>query len=142
MATPETRPPHLLFACGARWYAVPAPLAAEVVTFPPLTRVPGAPAHLLGVFNHRGEVVPVVDLGQLAAGSPQPSGRAVLVRVARGVMGLTATEVADVTPVTGSFEPQGTSGIHAHLLGPAEAAGRSVQVLEPEGLFDFLSQRT
>ena len=142
MATPETRPPHLLFACGARWYAVPAPLAAEVVTFPALTRVPGAPAHLLGVFNHRGEVVPVVDLGLLVDGSPQPSGRAVLVRVARGVMGLTATQVDDVTSVTGHFAPQGEGGVHAHLLGPVDAGGRSVLVIEPEGLFDFLSQRT
>jgi len=142
MATPETRPPHLLFACGTRWYAVPAPLAAEVVTFPELTRVPGSPAHLLGVFNHRGEVVPVVDLDLLVAGASQPSSRAVLVRVARGVVGLTATAVDDVAPVTGTFEPQGTGGIQAHLLGPVDAAGRSVWVLEPEGLFDFLSQRT
>ena len=140
MALQETRPPHLLFACGARWYAVPAPLAAEVVTFPALTRVPGAPAHLLGVFNHRGEVVPVVDLEQLVSGAPQPSARAVLVRLPRGVLGITATAVDDVAEVTGAFEPQGTVGAQAHLLGPAQSAGRSVLVIEPEGLFDFLSQ--
>jgi purine-binding chemotaxis protein CheW len=140
-APPETRPPHLLFACGERWYAVPAPLAAEVVTFPALTRVPGAPAHLLGVFNHRGEVVPVVDLEQLVSGAPQPSARAVLVRLPRGVLGITATAVDDVAEVTGTFEPQGAVGVQAHLLGPAQSAGRGVLVIEPEGLFDFLSQR-
>src|SRR5690349_6930531 len=137
----ETRQTYLVFACSSSWYAVPAESAAEVVTFPPLTRVPGAPAHLLGVFNHRGEVIPVVDLGQLVAGVPQPTARAVLVRVARGVLGLTASAVDDVAPVTGSFEPQGASGVHLHLLGPAQAADRSVLVLEPEGLFDFLSRR-
>ena len=141
MALQETRPPHLLFACGARWYAVPAPLAAEVVTFPELTRVPGAPAHLLGVFNHRGEVVPVVDLGRLVDGTPEPSRRAVLVRVARGVVGLTASEVDDVAEATGEFTPHGEAGVRKHLLGPVQAGGRSVLVLEPEGLYDFLGQR-
>jgi purine-binding chemotaxis protein CheW len=141
MAPSETRPPHLLFACGARWYAVPAPLAAEVVTFPELTRVPGAPVHLLGVFDHRGEVVPVVDLGQLVDGAPQPSQRAVLVRVARGVVGLTASAVDDVADATGEFLPHGDSGVRRHLLGPVQAGGRSVLVIEPEGLFDFLGQR-
>jgi purine-binding chemotaxis protein CheW len=141
MAPSETRPPHLLFACGERWYAVPAPLAAEVVTFPELTRVPGAPGHLLGVFDHRGEVVPVVDLGQLVDGTPQPSQRAVLVRVARGVVGLTASQVDDVADATGEFAPQAEGGVRRHLLGPVQAGGRSVLVIEPEGLFDFLGQR-
>jgi purine-binding chemotaxis protein CheW len=43
----ETRQSYLVFACGSSWYAVPAECAAEVVSFPELTRVPGAPGHLL-----------------------------------------------------------------------------------------------
>ncbi|MFP2928633.1 chemotaxis protein CheW, partial [Pyxidicoccus sp. 3LG] len=81
---PEARQSYLVFACGSSWYAVPAESAAEVVTFPELTRVPGAPAHLLGVFAHRGEVIPVVDMGLLVGGASQSSRRAVLVRLPRG----------------------------------------------------------
>ncbi|MBI3183382.1 MAG: chemotaxis protein CheW [Myxococcales bacterium] len=131
---------HLVFACGQSWYAVPAERAAEVVSFPALTRVPGAPPHLLGVFAHRGEVIPVVDLAILTGGKPVPSKRAVLLRVARGSVALTASKVAGVSSVAGSFDPLGSSGIQLHLKGPARAGREEVAVIEPEGLFEFLTQ--
>src|SRR5688500_11461025 len=90
---------HLLFACGPSWYAVPADAAAEVVLFPDLTRVPGAPSHLLGVFAHRGAVTPVIDLPRLTGSGHQDSRRGVLVRLARGSFALTATRVAGVAAV-------------------------------------------
>ncbi|ADO73681.1 chemotaxis protein CheW [Stigmatella sp. ncwal1] len=137
---PEARQSYLVFACGSSWYAVPAESAAEVVTFPELTRVPGSPAHLLGVFAHRGEVIPVVDIGLLVGKGSQSTRRAVLVRLPRGTLALTASTVAGVSPVTGSLEPLGASGVHVHLRGPAKGAQRDVAVIEPEGLFDYLSQ--
>lgn len=137
---PDVRQSYLVFACGSSWYAVPAETAAEVVTFPELTRVPGAPAHLLGVFAHRGEVIPVVDMGLLVAGVSQPTRRAVLVRLPRGSLALTASTVAGVSAVAGPLEPLGASGVHLHLRGPARSAQRDVAVIDPDGLFEHLSQ--
>lgn len=37
----------------------------EIKEVVPVTRVPGAPAHILGVFNLRGRIVPLVDLAEL-----------------------------------------------------------------------------
>jgi purine-binding chemotaxis protein CheW len=119
---------------------VPADSAAEVVTFPELTRVPGAPQHLLGVFAHRGEVIPVVDMGLLVGTGSQSTRRAVLVRLPRGSLALTASTVAGVSPVSGTLEPLGVSGVHVHLRGPAKGAQRDVAVIDPEGLFEHLSQ--
>jgi purine-binding chemotaxis protein CheW len=136
----ETRQTYLVFACGSSWYAVPAECAAEVVSFPELTRVPGAPTHLLGVFAHRGEVIPVVDMGMLVTGQGEPTRRAVLVRLSRGTLALTASRVAGVSPVEGRLEPLGPTGVHLHLRGPASSAQRDVAVIDPEGLFDHLSQ--
>src|SRR3954469_6682553 len=111
---------HLVFACGESLYAVPADRAQEVVSLPVLTRVPGAPSHLLGVFAHRGEVIPVIDLGALTGVAHEGKlRRAVLVRVSRGGLALTATRVAGVSVLQGSFDPLGTNGIQAHLKGPA-----------------------
>jgi hypothetical protein len=78
---------HLVFACGGGLYAVPADRASEVVNLPPLTRVPGAGPHLLGVFAHRGEVLPVIDLSRLV-GKPveEEFKRVVVVRVTKGTM--------------------------------------------------------
>jgi purine-binding chemotaxis protein CheW len=46
-------------------YAVDASLVGEVVRLSPLTRLPAAPSFLPGVFNHRGEIIPVLDIHQL-----------------------------------------------------------------------------
>src|SRR2546426_5202136 len=104
---------HLVFACGDSLYAVPAERAAEVVSLPALTRVPGAPSHLLGVFAHRGEVIPVIDIGILVGAGETKSRRAVLIRVPKGTLALTASRVAGVSVLTGSMEPLGTTGIQA-----------------------------
>ena len=131
---------HLVFACGQSLYALPAEKSAEVVSLPVLTRVPGAPAHLLGVFAHRGEVVPVVDLSVLTGGKGEPGHkRAVLMRVARGVLAFTATKVAGVSQVTLDEKPLGTEGVQAHLKGPVKTHAGDAAVISPEGLFDFLS---
>lgn len=53
-------------------YAFEAPLVTEVVRLGPLTRLPAAPAFLPGVFTHRGEVLPVLDIGQLVGRTAVP----------------------------------------------------------------------
>src|SRR3954453_8847558 len=139
--TSESRQSHLVFSSGQSWYAVPADKAAEVVTFPELTRVPGAPSHLLGVFAHRGEVIPVIDLAKLTGATADNTRRAVLLRLPRGVLALTASRGAGVSAGSGKLDSLGSSGVHAHLKGPAKSSnsGHEVAVIEPEGLFDFLA---
>jgi purine-binding chemotaxis protein CheW len=67
--------PDAWFFClrllGGR-YAFEAPLVTEVVRVGPLTRLPAAPSFLPGVFTHRGEVLPVLDVGQLVGHSAVP----------------------------------------------------------------------
>ena len=87
---------HLLFAAGQVRYAVPSNVAAEVVKNPPLQTVPGSPAHVLGVFAHRGEVVPLIDLAQLFEGTPESGPRAVLARSGGNVVAFTARVVLGV----------------------------------------------
>jgi purine-binding chemotaxis protein CheW len=64
-------------------YAFDALLVTEVVRLGPLTRIPAAPSFLPGVFTHRGEVLPVLDIGQLVGQgsiSIRASTRAAVVR--------------------------------------------------------------
>ena len=136
----ETPLSHLVFSTGKSWYAVPAERAAEVVTFPALTRVPGSASHLLGVFAHRGEVIPVVDLSVLTGAKGDASRRAVLLRLDKGTLALTASKVAGVATVTGRLEPLGANGVLSHLRGPGQAGANQVAVIDPEGLFEFLCQ--
>lgn len=50
------------FILGDVHYAVPIARVREIVNPLPLTELPHAPSSIAGVADHRGEVVPVVDL--------------------------------------------------------------------------------
>lgn len=137
---PDAGPTHLVFITGTAHYGVPAECAQEVVVLPELTRVPGAPAHLRGVFAHRGEVIPVVDLSVLTGGAPEETRRAVLLRLPKGTLALAVRKVTGVAALAGAHEPLGTAGVQAHLRGPAKVpGGGEVALIHPEGLFDFLA---
>ncbi|GEJ55679.1 chemotaxis protein CheW [Anaeromyxobacter diazotrophicus] len=64
-------------------YAFEASLVTEVVRLGPLTRLPAAPPFLPGVFSHRGEILPVLDVNQLLGLRPLPLGAATRAAVVR-----------------------------------------------------------
>jgi purine-binding chemotaxis protein CheW len=59
----------MLLRLGQRWFAVDARSIEEVALRGPVTRVPLAPSHLLGVTSLRGRLVTVVSLEQMVGGS-------------------------------------------------------------------------
>ena len=138
----STNSGQLVFCSGKEWFGVPADQAGEVVIFQKLTSIPEAPPHLLGVFGHRGEVIPVVDLAYLTFGYPSGSKRVVVVRVPnRGLVAFTANRVAGVTPVDQQPPRMAETGAKSHLRGPATLGDRAVSLIETDGLFEFLSRR-
>ena len=66
---------YLTFVCAGEQYGVDILRVQEIKGWDGVTRVPYAPAYLLGVMNLRGVIVPVIDLrlrfglGQRAADS-------------------------------------------------------------------------
>jgi purine-binding chemotaxis protein CheW len=79
-AEPETW--YFAVRLGESRYAFDAPLVTEVVRLGPITRLPAAPPFLRGVVTHRGEILPVLDLGELLlqrSVEPRPGARAALV---------------------------------------------------------------
>lgn len=59
-----------LFGLGGERFAVDVRQAREIVVLESLTRVPGAPASLLGITNLRGTVLPVADARPLLGLAP------------------------------------------------------------------------
>jgi purine-binding chemotaxis protein CheW len=53
------------FSLGPESFAIEAALVRDVVRLTSLTPVPGTPDFVLGVVNHRGEILMVVDLRKL-----------------------------------------------------------------------------
>jgi purine-binding chemotaxis protein CheW len=58
----EERGQFLNFALGDEQFAVDVGKVEVVLEYVPITRVPKSPPWLRGVINHRGSVVPVMDL--------------------------------------------------------------------------------
>src|SRR5512137_2415995 len=125
--------PEAWFFClrllGGR-YAFEAPLVTEVVRVGPLTRLPAAPAFLPGVFTHRGEVLPVLDIGQLVGQGSipiRPSTRAAIVHcgpwkvavVSDGVEGLVSLprRSIEAPPAESSGMAEFLSGVGRDRLG-------------------------
>jgi purine-binding chemotaxis protein CheW len=117
-------------------YAFEAPLVTEVVRVGPLTRLPAAPPFLPGVFTHRGEVLPVLDIGQLvghAAIPIRPSTRAALVHcgpwkvavVSDLVEGLVAIPRRNLEP-----PPAESSGVAEFLSAVGRDAHGTVAILD------------
>jgi purine-binding chemotaxis protein CheW len=52
----------LTFCLGSETYAVDILFVQEIRGWAPVTRLPQAPTHLLGVLNLRGSIVPVIDM--------------------------------------------------------------------------------
>ena len=68
----------------------------EILSFPHITRVPGACGWLLGVASVRGNLIPLVDLKNFLLGEvtdPSESSRVLLVRQSGGSVGLLVDEV-------------------------------------------------
>ena len=52
----------LTFCLGSETYAVNIMLVQEIRGWTPVTRLPQAPPHMLGMLNLRGSIVPVIDM--------------------------------------------------------------------------------
>ena len=62
---PEDRRPerqYCVFRAGRERFCLSVLEVEEVVDWPPVTRVPLAPAFLMGIFNLRGTIVPLMDI--------------------------------------------------------------------------------
>lgn len=115
MAFKSQRPRHdaerslVGFVVGDVAYAVEIAHVREIVAPLALTVLPHMPSAVVGVANHRGEVVPVVDLRQrfgVASSTGDRRIKWILVRVGERTVGLVVDAITDVFGVpTGELRP-------------------------------------
>jgi purine-binding chemotaxis protein CheW len=107
----------LLIPVALDLYAVPVDGVREVVRAPVLTRLPTAPALVLGLFNLRGEIVPLLDTSALIGLGSIPDWTFVaVVRSSLGSAGLAATSLPEPVALgepVGPSESPATAGTYA-----------------------------
>jgi chemotaxis signal transduction protein len=104
--SPAAPAPHLLFRLGRRWFAMDVRAIEEVALKGPVTRVPTAPSHILGVTLLRGRLVTVISLeqmiggaGMLSAENPVTLPRLVVVRHGAHALAVVAEEIGGMIEV-------------------------------------------
>jgi purine-binding chemotaxis protein CheW len=106
----------VIFRIGEDLYAVAANTVREVVSNPHPTRLPTAPPVFLGVFNLRGEVVPIFDTAALLGiGQLTDTPLAVVINTAAGPAGLVVGGLPKVALLEGAIGPselRGTLGVY------------------------------
>ena len=119
----------LLLPVGDDVYALPVEWVLEVVAAPKVTRLITAPPTVLGLFNLRGHIVPILDTAALlGVGTVKSTVFAVVVNCPPGPVGLAVTAFprrGELDAATGPSELPGTDGLYeidhqvVSLLDPA-----------------------
>lgn len=98
---------YCVFRAGRERFCLPVLEVEEVVDWPIVTRVPLAPAFLMGVFNLRGTIVPLVDIAFTEGRRPGLLPKHVVVAALQGDahgqdfrLGIAADEVIGTFSVT------------------------------------------
>ena len=121
----------LVVAVNDGFFAVPMATVHQVLRHPKVTRVPLAPAGLLGVVNVRGEIVPFIDTGVLTGtGSLAEPPFAVLVSGETEMVAL----AAEGLPISTDFEEPVGPGTQPGELGVYSNGGRLVVLIDIEEL--------
>jgi purine-binding chemotaxis protein CheW len=139
MLAPKQRPDPqkslVGFTVGEVAYAVPIAAVREIVNPAPLTVLPHAPPAIAGVADHRGEVVPVIDL-RVRFGLPrvQDSRRSkwILVEVEKRIVGMIVDQVTEV------FGTAGAGLRPAPALGDGDDARGIAGVTTHDGTLTFV----
>ena len=140
-----SRRQYLTFLLSKEEYAVDVLSVKEIIEYGDVTTVPGTPAHVRGVINLRGSVVPVVDLAVKLGREESPlSRRSCIVIVETGLEGERAVTgvVADAVNQVIEFSPEDIepppafgTGVRLHYLdGIAKTGSSFVLVLNMDSV--------
>lgn len=112
----------LVFYIGDERFALPATEVVEVLPRLPLKPVAHSPVWVAGVFSHRGQMVPVIDISAMTFGQTsvaRTSTRLVLVKYRGHVLGLMLEQASDTVRCDpAEFQPYGVDNHDAPYLGP------------------------
>jgi purine-binding chemotaxis protein CheW len=121
---------------GSDLYAVPVDWVQQVLVAPPITALVTAPDLVIGLFNLRGEIVPLLDTAALLGiGGIDTVAFAVVLRGANGPIGLATTGMPERVSLDGSPSHSMLAGTN----GTFYVAKAVVVLLDPEVLLASVS---
>jgi len=135
----QAGPRLLTFELAGRSHGCALDGVREIIVGRAATRLPGAPAHVVGIMNLRGTLVTVIDLAaRLAAGVPaRATGHVIVVEVEGRLVGCRVDAVRRVRPLppldrppNGHHPDVGNANDGGIVMGIGEVDGELVAVLD------------
>jgi purine-binding chemotaxis protein CheW len=133
---------YLIFGHRGARYGLPVSAVSEIVWLPELSPIEELPPYIVGVFNLRGRVVPVMDLGLRFGHAHEPyltGDRVIVIDSDAARVGVVANALYDVLAILQSaIESPGTyqgAGGHIHFVcGEAKLADGLAMLLDIDAL--------
>lgn len=131
------------FKIDNEYYAINTDSVIEIVPAIQFRTIPGTPDFFLGLFDYRGQIIPVIDITQLTVHRPSEmrlSTRVILIHFPyenhNTILGLLAEDITDVIDIDESkFQDTHIHPKKALHLGPlCEFQGQFIQLIVIENL--------
>ena len=124
----------VVFQLARESYGVEITTVREIITMQPVTPVPRAPAHVRGIINLRGRVIPVVDLRKLLGLAESETGRdtrIMVVEVESRTVGCIVDAVKEVLTINDEVvePPTGATGADGAYLEGIAKLGDNLVIL-------------
>jgi purine-binding chemotaxis protein CheW len=90
------------FGLRGQEFAAPVVQVREIIVFPGVTRVPGSPDHVVGVFNLRGRVITLIDISSrlgLAPSEAREDAKILVADVGGHTVGVLADSVSRIITI-------------------------------------------
>ena len=141
----DVRPPesqYCVFRSGRERFCLPVLDVEEVLDWPLVTKLPLGPAYLVGIFNLRGSIVPLIDIAMTEGRRPGLLPKHVVVASLRGEghddirLGIAADEVIGTYSVTDNdFLEQAPENV-PHCIGMLRHDDRLALVIDLRRLLE------
>lgn len=129
----------VVFQLGSEEYAISISQVKEIIRYGGATKLPNTPAHLEGIINLRGKVIPVIDLAKRfgLAQAARTSAQALIVEAAGREVGMVVDVVSEVLRLEDSAIEPGQTVSHAgeFLRGIGKLGDRLLIILDLDKLF-------
>jgi purine-binding chemotaxis protein CheW len=136
--TEEEKERILFFHSGGELFALDVGAVDEIVVGLDWTAVPMAPAAVVGVVNHRGEIFTVLDFARLSGvGEGREGDVAVFLHRQEMSVGVAVQSIHGIEWVPRRLMEQGAAGVEeppGFLRGTIDFGGKVASVIDEEGL--------
>ncbi|MGE5454682.1 MAG: chemotaxis protein CheW [Methylocystaceae bacterium] len=128
----------VVFTLGRENYALPIHNVQEIIRMPKVIALPCKAPYYLGISNLRGQIVPVLDLGQKLIGNPShfdDNTRVIVIECGPSTLGITVDAVKEVVNISRDCivdAPEVGKGQGSQLVGIARLADQLVLLLDIE----------